>query len=233
MHFHLPKPLHGWREFLGEVGIIVIGVLIALGAEQLVESLHWHEQVAAERASLMQEATDMHGAFGRRTEQRICVDRRLSEIRTILKRRARGEPLGIVGKVGAPVHPSASTGTWQIALAGQALAHMSYAEKLSFSGAFGDSALWEKAIENERAPWLGLGLLDNPDLLDANDWAALKRDYAAAVAENEHMRLLAPWLQRENERLLPEIARMRSVDNVAEFKAFNDTICKPLLSTKR
>ena len=33
MHFHLPKPLHGWREFAGEVGIIVLGVLIALGAE--------------------------------------------------------------------------------------------------------------------------------------------------------------------------------------------------------
>jgi hypothetical protein len=39
MHFHLPKPLHGWREFGGEVGIIVLGVLIALGAEQIVESL--------------------------------------------------------------------------------------------------------------------------------------------------------------------------------------------------
>ncbi len=26
MHFHLPKPLHGWREFVGEVGIIVVGV---------------------------------------------------------------------------------------------------------------------------------------------------------------------------------------------------------------
>ena len=37
MHFHLPKPLHGWRELIGEVGIIVVGVLIALSAEQLVE----------------------------------------------------------------------------------------------------------------------------------------------------------------------------------------------------
>jgi hypothetical protein len=42
---HLPKPLHGWREFVGEVGIIVLGVLIALGAGQVVESLHFrHEQ---------------------------------------------------------------------------------------------------------------------------------------------------------------------------------------------
>ena len=40
MHFHLPKPLHGWREFAGEVGIIVIGVLIALGADQLLND--WH-----------------------------------------------------------------------------------------------------------------------------------------------------------------------------------------------
>lgn len=40
MHFHLPKPLHGWRQFVGEVGIIVLGVLIALGAEQIVENIH-------------------------------------------------------------------------------------------------------------------------------------------------------------------------------------------------
>jgi len=45
MHFHVPKPLHGWREFAGEVRIIVLGVLIALGAEQRVESLHWRAEV--------------------------------------------------------------------------------------------------------------------------------------------------------------------------------------------
>lgn len=45
MHFHLPRPLHGWRELIGEVGIIVIGVLIALGAEQVVEGWHWRHQV--------------------------------------------------------------------------------------------------------------------------------------------------------------------------------------------
>lgn len=40
MHVHLPRPLHGWRAFVGEVGIIVLGVLIALGAEQIVEMAH-------------------------------------------------------------------------------------------------------------------------------------------------------------------------------------------------
>jgi hypothetical protein len=46
MHVHLPKPLHGWREFAGEVGVIVIGVMIALGAQQLLEDWHWRSEVA-------------------------------------------------------------------------------------------------------------------------------------------------------------------------------------------
>lgn len=55
MHFHLPKPLHGWREFIGEVGIIVIGVLIALGAEQVIDEWRWEQKVAAAEQSMNEE----------------------------------------------------------------------------------------------------------------------------------------------------------------------------------
>ncbi len=55
MHFHLPKPLHGWREFAGEVGIIVIGVLIALAFEAVVEDWHWHRQVRQSDAGFQDE----------------------------------------------------------------------------------------------------------------------------------------------------------------------------------
>ena len=36
MHPHKPKPVHNWREFLTEIGVVVIGVCIALGAAQVV-----------------------------------------------------------------------------------------------------------------------------------------------------------------------------------------------------
>lgn len=58
MHFHLPKPLHGWREFAGEVGIIVIGVLIALGADQVIENLRWREKVESAKKSIDFEIND-------------------------------------------------------------------------------------------------------------------------------------------------------------------------------
>ncbi len=45
MHIHPPKPLHGWKEFLNEIFVIVVGVLIALGFEQVVEELHWQHKV--------------------------------------------------------------------------------------------------------------------------------------------------------------------------------------------
>ncbi|MDB5439015.1 MAG: hypothetical protein JWM33_1442 [Caulobacteraceae bacterium] len=49
MEIHKVKPWHGWRELLKEVGTIVIGVLIAIGAEQTVEALH-HRAQAREMA---------------------------------------------------------------------------------------------------------------------------------------------------------------------------------------
>ena len=45
MHLKALKPLRGWRAFLGEVGVVVLGVLLALGAQQLVQDvqMRWHQ----------------------------------------------------------------------------------------------------------------------------------------------------------------------------------------------
>ncbi len=43
MEIHKPKAVHRWREFLIEIGTITFGILIALGLEQGIEALHWHE----------------------------------------------------------------------------------------------------------------------------------------------------------------------------------------------
>ena len=40
---HNPKHVHGWREFLREILIIVIGVAIALAAGEAVDDWNWTE----------------------------------------------------------------------------------------------------------------------------------------------------------------------------------------------
>jgi hypothetical protein len=228
MHIHLPKPLHGWREFLGEVGIIVVGVLIALGAEQIVESIHWDHEVAAERASLLQEAKDSLDGVAVRRKQQPCVDRRLAEIKMALERHKRGEAVGVSGRIGYPLVQWATRGSWQIALSGQALSHMKHDDKIAFSDLFGAFDFWDRLREQERQTWYRLSMLNTPDLLSEQEWGNLAAAYNEAVMRNEHVRLLAPFVLAKK---LPGIKDYRvNSGYVLGFTRVAEEICQPVLA---
>ncbi|HEV2530324.1 hypothetical protein [Phenylobacterium sp.] len=81
MEIHKPKPWHGWREFLKEYLIIVVGVLTALASEQLVERIHRSEEArVAERAMRLELGQDDgQQAFGR-VVLAHCFDNRIAQI---------------------------------------------------------------------------------------------------------------------------------------------------------
>lgn len=140
MHFHLPKPLRGWREFVGEVGIIVIGVLIALGAEQLVEKLRWKAEVADARASLNVQLAESEFSARKRLKVQSCIARKLDRIDDLLS--ASDRP-AIVQVDLSPLRLW-STSAWESATASGAVGHMNpnqrdlYADLFAFTGALGD-----------------------------------------------------------------------------------------------
>jgi len=80
MRFHLPKPLHGWRAFIGEVGIIVLGVLIALGAGQIVDTIHQRSELAQLRAALHAELADDRARWENIRAGDACTLRRLDAL---------------------------------------------------------------------------------------------------------------------------------------------------------
>lgn len=80
MHLHLPKPLHGWRQFVGEVGIIVLGVLIALSFEQLVQEWRWREDVRSTRQSLVGEIENASLFAIERLAVQQCVRDRIGHL---------------------------------------------------------------------------------------------------------------------------------------------------------
>jgi hypothetical protein len=134
MHIHLPKPLHGWREFLGEVGIIVIGVLIALGAEQLVEDLHWRNEVQEMDRRIQAEVVENLTNAEERFAIEMCLRPRLGELRdSLLLDRAiwpgsRASFADDIYKSGFPsVYRTPSRpwieASWHTALNGEALGH--------------------------------------------------------------------------------------------------------------
>ena len=150
MHFHLPKPLHGWREFAGEVGIIVIGVLVALSAEQVVENIHWKAETAAARKALNSDVQESLVSAKVGENLRPCIDRRLDEIATAFRRHAAREEVIFKGPIGRPVELFLPTATWQVAVSSQAVAHMSLAERLNFGGAFQNYENMNDALSRSR-----------------------------------------------------------------------------------
>jgi len=81
MHIHPPKPLHGWKEFLNEIFVIVIGVLIALGFEQVVEWAHWKHKVAEGEELLASEAVRNIGTSAEFYAVAPCIDAQVEAIR--------------------------------------------------------------------------------------------------------------------------------------------------------
>ena len=228
MHFHLPKPLHGWREFSGEVGIIVVGVLIALAAEQVVEQFHWRAETAAARDALLSEARDNIDAANFRAKQQPCVERRLDEIAAIFRAHVAGRPIVLTGSIGRPIYYGGSRDAWAVAVSSQAVAHMPLNERLDFGGAFSNYENMDDVQRREQDAWLKLNVLNDPEVLGEGDWPNLHQAYAEARSLSSRMKLITGYVLSK-EALNQNANRPPDVPGLAAAEA---RFCSPILPKK-
>ena len=162
MDIHKPKAAHSWREFAVEIGTIICGILIALGLEQLVETLHWRHQVAEARNSLSLELATLVGAAEWRTKQSTCIERRLDEFAVLVDNAEKSGRLPPVGEPGQPAFFNWSSGVWQSAMSAQTAAHLTPAELKGYSNAYRFIELVAEANRDEGRVWTTLFGLVGP-----------------------------------------------------------------------
>jgi len=218
MEIHKPKAAHSFREFLVEIGTIVCGILIALGLEQAVEAFHWRHEVEAERAALREEALQSLTSVAYRRAEEPCIERRLGELEEGFRRQARGVPLGFRQPFARPPIWVASTGTWDIAVSGQALGHMVHKEKLSFSDAFDAYKEFGRLRNEEDAVWRRLALINHRDILSAGDWVELHQALGQAVGANERMKSMMTYIL--GSAALGQRPLRFEADDTTDLKAF-------------
>jgi hypothetical protein len=162
MHFHLPKPLHGWREFVGEVGIIVIGVLIALGAEQIIENLHWRYQVEAGRTALREDVRGLVMNADERELESHCLATRFDQIADILQNASVTHHLPPVGPIGSPSLRPWWVDSWAGLVASQTSLHMPRDEMMAYADIDQFSGMIGKENQAEQDDWSTLHTIVGP-----------------------------------------------------------------------
>ena len=203
MEIHKPKPVHSWRELLTEIGVIVIGVAIALAAEQGVEWLHWQGEVKAARASLQAEIADNDTGFhSRRIAADPCVKRQIEEAGHILDDlEARRSPRRFTRfhlENGSLLNFS----EWESERAAQTLTHFPR-EEVAVFGAYYDQLLDEKGwMADESQAWHALSVLRSPPKeVDVGDLMRLRAVLVNAT-EDDRLIVLNARLQLERSRQL-------------------------------
>ena len=161
MHFHLPKPLHGWREFAGEVGIIVLGVFIAISLEQIASAVHDRSSKREAHQAVYAEVKQNLSFMRARMATQGCVERRLDEIGTLLARAGDGALSPQPKWIGQPAIWWNLDERWQAATGSGRASLFSPDEQSRLAGVYVETKQFVGAEEREQDAWAQLRGLEN------------------------------------------------------------------------
>jgi len=180
VEIHRPKPVHNWRELATEVGVIVIGITIALGGDQALEWLHRRHQVTEARETLNEEIAENAGGALHTIAAERCLNLRLDQF----AKWARSGPAAVAPKLveSAPIFYRLSSSAWEVEKSG-AVAHMPLKERVAY-GRYYDSVERDNGnIDQQVAIWLRLaGQIQAGGALTQVDARRLLEDVAQARA---------------------------------------------------
>lgn len=101
MPVRLPQPPQGWSALRWEVGVVVVGVLIALAAQQFVDGLYWEGQAAKARRNIEAELIEHERDSYERLAVTPCLRNQLLRLSAgLVANRRHWEPMPMI------VHPA-------------------------------------------------------------------------------------------------------------------------------
>jgi hypothetical protein len=160
MEIHKPHPIHSWRELLKEVGIIVLGVLIALGAEQSVAALRERHAADEARRNVLAEVQLNLGFIRDRVSNEPCIDRRLDELAALLARARDGALDPAPTWIGRPGIDPVFSERWQSATASGRSSLFDPVEQGNFDLLYSLLARVNAHETHEQAAWTQLRTLE-------------------------------------------------------------------------
>lgn len=231
MEIHKPKPWHNLREFLKEVGTIVLGVSVAIAAEQGVEWWHWHNRVTEARAAIGDEVALLMARGIERVRAEQCIEQRLDALSAILDDATRKEELPPVPPIGQPPVRIWPDDVWQTTMASVTATHFPPEQLNELGRLYSQVRALREINETEQAAWSNLSVIIGPGRrLDPASDAALRAALSQARYYNRIMALAGGQVARRAGALdMPYGPAAKAlVDGALHLDLRTFPICKPL-----
>ena len=222
MHVHKPKAAHSWREFLTEIGTIVIGILIALGLDQSVEAIHEHGLAQEAKDAINAEMQEDLDRVAYRLAQQPCIDRRLDQITDLLAdwKAGKARPEGLV--IGDPGDVALVDQRWQANLNSGRFSRQRPAEQAHQASFYTGLSVVGEMEKREHYVWSQLRTLElGPRVLSADARPTL-------IAALEDARTDASDVNNVGQQLVAVSKRAGRAPGAFRDAAIAGSTCRPL-----
>ena len=218
------RPVQGWPGFFTELTVVVVGILIALGAQHAVDTWRWRGDVREFRAAADNELGYNLGAYLDRRGQSACINRRLDQLDRWHQGLSAGQRLRLTSRIGRPTTTSLRTSVWQ-SRTPDVTAHLGLERRLAYAGLYDIFANYQVIGDRERQVW--------SELLDFEGAASLEpRDLLRLRGLIERGRLASRLLEAN----WPMTARRGANLGIRAWEEKDmtpsETFCEPLTWTK-
>jgi hypothetical protein len=175
MKLSMPRPLNGWRAFAGEVGVVVLGVLLALGAQQVAESVNERSEAAETRDTLTGEIEESLAVLELRRAAQPCIDNRLKELRAIINDWGRTGSFETPRWVSQATWFAFDTARFEAAQSAGRLALLPSEEQYRYGLVVESLRTFRDIQKRETDAWSTLRMLQSgPEVLSASDRTAVR-----------------------------------------------------------
>ena len=150
-----------WRDFAREILIVVLGVLIALGAQEIANGLHDQSASAEARANIRAEIAENLGRMAQRQATRACIDARLAEIAAFLTSAESGAARRPMRWIGRPQTWPMQQNRWDAAASAGKASLLSPKEQGDYGAIYANTRDFQANEAVEQLAWAQLrGLAD-------------------------------------------------------------------------
>ena len=146
------RPPHGWNAVAWELGIVTVGVLLALGTQEAAQGLHWRSEVKETRSALDAELSRDLAAFNYRLDESPCITDRMAELQKWGESFRGGRPLRLKHPIINTPGFAIRTEVWDL-VDSDIASRIPLKDRLNYSGLYSGMKSFKDAQSQEDEAW--------------------------------------------------------------------------------